>query len=76
MARSYRYNCSNCGRQPGDTPEIARQNLFVKKIEFRRYGFKGALIRSRTQAWLCKECMTKDPEYNLPEKQISDGMVQ
>lgn len=76
MPRSYKYRCSSCGKQPGPTREIARQHLFVKKIEFRRYGFKGSLLRSRTVAWLCRPCMEKDPNYNMPEGIISDGMVQ
>lgn len=76
MPRKYKFRCTECGVQPGDTQETARKNLFVKRVEFRRYGFKGSAFRTRTVAWLCRACMRADSDYNRPENQISDVMVE
>lgn len=73
MPKLYKYECSVCHKL-WETPDDARTNLVVKKIEFRQYGFKGKLIRSRTLKWLCRRCMMRDVEYNLPENYFSDGM--
>lgn len=75
MPKLYRYICGNCG-QDFQNAEAARKNLVVKKVEFRQYGFKGKLIRSRTLRWLCRSCMLADEQYNLPESNVSEGMLK
>lgn len=54
------YKCrgpGSCGRH------TERELLTVKKVVFTVMGAGGKVLKSRTVAWLCDECVEKDPEY-------------
>jgi hypothetical protein len=62
------YKCTICGR------ETERSLLLAKKVTFQPLGPGANITRSRTVAWICDECITKDPEYNLPAFKGSPGL--
>lgn len=53
------YACTRCGK------EHPRSDLVAKVASFRELGVGGRLVRSRTVAWLCENCMVYDPDYNM-----------
>jgi hypothetical protein len=53
------YRCTVC-RQV-----TLKQLLTVKKAVFQPLGAGAKIIKSRTVAWLCNECVELDPEYML-----------
>lgn len=63
------YRCTICNR------ETLRDLLVAKKVSFSKLGPGAKLIRSRTVAWVCDECIERDEEYNLPAFQGAPGMV-
>lgn len=76
MPKKFRYNCTGCGNMPGSTRDEARNNLFAKRVEFREYGFRGRLLRSRVIAWLCKACLEADEDYKRSERELADRMTR
>lgn len=55
------YKCTECNARPG------RDNLKVKKVQFVAIGVRPKVFRSRTVAWLCPDCIKKDPAWNQLE---------
>lgn len=55
------YRCSECGRQ---TP---RDLLTVKKVSFLEMGENPKAIKTRTESWLCPDCINKDKAFNIPK---------
>lgn len=53
------YACHNCGAV---TP---RDRLTVKKSVFTTMGSPSKTVKSRVKAWLCPDCLVKDPDWNL-----------
>jgi hypothetical protein len=45
------------------------------KVQFTEMGAGAKVLRSRTLAWLCDECIEKEPAYNLPPHQGAPGML-
>lgn len=74
MTRSTRYTktyaCTRCGKEVPD-----RNRLTVKKASFHGMGAKAKTLRSRVLAWLCPECLSKDPEW-LREAYIDPAEVE
>lgn len=43
---------------------MPRELLMVKKVQFTEMGAGGKVQKSRVLAWLCPECVAKDPDWN------------
>lgn len=69
MARQFNYSCTSCGRK------ATRDTLTTKVVSFKETGLGGKVIRSRNQAWLCKNCLSADPTYNSPERGFIDEVA-
>lgn len=52
------YNCTRCGAEVDE-----RDNLTVKKVSFHGMGAKARTYKSRVIAWLCPDCLGKDPDW-------------
>lgn len=75
MARAVKLNCTNCGNAPkGANDDEKRKNLYVKRVEFRGFGYRGRSIRNRVVAWLCSDCMVNDPDFRIHEMAIAEKM--
>jgi len=61
MAYHRKYFCSKCDH------EFPRDELTVKKVQFQGIGTEGQFRKSRTEAWLCPECLKLDPIWNRVE---------
>lgn len=46
----------------------------VKKVNFSAVGAGAKIVRSRTVAWLCDECLPKDPDYNAEAFKGAPGL--
>lgn len=55
------YKCSVCGKNTD------RDLLTVKKVQFLEIGEKPSTLKSRTESWLCPDCVGKDPAWNIPK---------
>lgn len=66
MAKTYA--CTQC-KSP-----TKRELLTVKKIIFQEIGVKPRQARSRTAAWLCPLCLSRDPDWNRPAY-VAPGVV-
>lgn len=62
------YRCSECGR------ETLRELLIAVKVQFTPLGPGAKVIRSRTIAWKCNECIEDDPYWNLEAFSGAPGM--
>jgi hypothetical protein len=51
-----KYKCSGCGK------DKAKDDLVVKRVQFREMGMNGKVTSTRTVAWLCPPCLAKDPD--------------
>lgn len=70
MPRTHKYSCSVCGKVVG------RSRLRVKQAAFKEMGKGGALVRTRTTAWLCTPgCLEIDPDWSRPAFLTSPGMA-
>ena len=54
--------CTGCGK------EESRSNILVVKVAFHRLGEPSTQLRSRNTDWLCPECCTARPEWNLKRR--------
>lgn len=73
MGRNVQTTCTRCGQRPGGegaSDEEARDSLYVMKVDFRKLGKNGSVVRSRTIAWLCRRCMVNDPIYNQAQNAV------
>lgn len=61
MAFHRDYKCTICDARPG------RDNLRAKKVQFTSLGVRPRVYRSRTVAWLCADCLKRDPAWNQVE---------
>ncbi len=52
--------CSSCGR------EVAEGAFAVKRVDYRTPGPRGRVLRVRTVAHLCVDCVEHDTEWQLP----------
>jgi predicted RNA-binding Zn-ribbon protein involved in translation (DUF1610 family) len=59
MAYVKPYKCTKCGAV------IPREQVTVVKVQFLPLGPGPKIIKSRTTAWLCPECLDEDPVWNL-----------
>ena len=66
--RNIEYKCDYCGRP------TSRSALKVKRTQFKEMGEGGAVLVTRTIAWLCLSCMEADPDYNRPAFSASPGL--
>lgn len=55
------YRCSECGKP------TERDLLTVKKVSFLEMGENPKAIKTRTESWLCPECMNADHAFNIPK---------
>lgn len=55
------YKCSMCA-----TP-TERELLTVKKVSFLEMGARPGTIKTRTESWLCPNCLKKDTAFNIPK---------
>ena len=60
MPQDHEYICNGCGKP------TRRSMLTVKKILFTGMGAGASTDRARVVAWLCPDCVKKDPAWNLP----------
>jgi ribosomal protein S14 len=74
--RSIGYECTRCGRSVG------RENLKVKRVQFREMGAGGPVVATRTVAWLCvvpaadggPSCLESDPDWSREKYMASPGL--
>lgn len=52
-----RYRCTECGK------EQDRDDLTVKRVQFRGMGARGVVVATRVTAWLCGDCLAKDEVF-------------
>lgn len=52
------YRCTQCSNPHG------RDELTVKRVQFRAMGARGKVKVTRVIAWLCDDCLVKDDVYN------------
>lgn len=72
-----KYECTSCGRNVG------RDNLKVKRTQFKEMGSNGPIIQTRTVAWLCvipqedgsPSCLERDPAWGLPRHSSAPGLA-
>jgi hypothetical protein len=62
------YKCTDCQR------ETLKALLTAVKVQFTGLGAGAKVIRSRTIAWLCDECLCKNVHWNLPAYSGAPGM--
>lgn len=75
--RQIKYACTVCGR------EVGRENLKVKRVQYREMGVGGRIEKSRVVAWLCmtpkpstgSSCLDDDTQYNQPGLAAAPGMA-
>ena len=55
------YRCAKCGE------DTLRDNLVVKRVQFREMGQGGKVLITRTLLWLCRDkCLVEDPDWSRP----------
>ena len=64
----YRCTGADCGKV------TLRELLTAKKVNFSPIGPGAKIIRSRTVAWLCDECLEKDVDYNAQAFKAAPGL--
>jgi hypothetical protein len=69
MARNVSYTCTKCGLQK------RRDELTVKRVQFATMGTGYKTLKSRTTAWLCKDCLDDDPAWTQSSIFAAPGMV-
>lgn len=47
--------------------------LTAKRIQFVALENQKKVLRSRVVAWLCEDCLAKDPEWNLTAREAAPG---
>jgi ribosomal protein L37AE/L43A len=62
------YKCTKCNR------ETLKQLLMAVKVQFTGLGAGAKVVRSRTIAWLCDECLEEDAYWNMPAYSSAPGM--
>jgi hypothetical protein len=50
--------CTQCGHK------VERGTLTVKRAMFQKMGVGASAYKVRIMAWLCPECLVKDPDFN------------
>ena len=55
------YRCTQCGK------ETDRDLLTVKKVSFLEIGENPRAIKTRTESWLCPNCIKEDNAFNIPK---------
>lgn len=67
--RQRNYQCDNCGKIVSDNDDPnAADKMLAKKVQFVELGQNPKVYRSRIVGWLCMECVSNDPDFNLPER--------
>lgn len=74
--RNIEYKCARCGRLVG------KENLVVRRVQFREMGQGGKVLRTRTGEWLCRvaqqdgspSCLEQDPAWTQERFTESPGM--
>ena len=61
MSNTTDYRCSKCGK------EEQRDLLTVKKVSFLEIGENPKAIKTRTESWLCPDCVRADEAWNIPK---------
>lgn len=73
--RDIEYKCTECERSVG------RDNLKVKRVQFKEMGVNGPIVQTRVIAWLCTvaaenggpSCLDKDPVWQQPARVATPG---
>lgn len=55
--------------------KFPKEHLVAKRVEFWAFTKPAKRLRSRTVAWLCTDCMTKDPAYQQEAWIDSPGLI-
>lgn len=55
------YRCSECGKP------TERDLLTVKKVSFLEMGERPKALKTRTESWLCPDCVREDAAFNIPK---------
>lgn len=64
-----KYTCDECG--PGTLYQ--KEQLTVKRVQYRDMGQNGKVIKTRGTAWLCPEHLAADPDFNRPAYDAAPG---
>jgi hypothetical protein len=72
------YTCTVCKR------DVERDQLMVKRVQFKIMGKGGPLVATRTTGWLCvipaedggPSCLEKDSDFNRPSWIEAPGHVR
>lgn len=74
--RKISYSCTKCGR------EVGKDNLKVKRVQFKEMGVHGRIEKSRVVAWLCivpngknPSCLDQDEAWATRPLASSPGMA-
>lgn len=75
--RKIKYVCTKCKR------EVGRDNLKVKRVQFKEMGENGPIVQSRTVAWLCvvpqedesPSCLEADAAWKRKALVASPGLA-
>jgi hypothetical protein len=71
------YSCHDCGATFSQS-EAQAGKLMRKTVQFQTFGNKPRTVRSRTIKFVCINCITVDPEYNIESfrapGQLSQGL--
>lgn len=62
------YKCTECKQV------TLKKLLYAKKVVFSPIGAGTKIIKSRTVAWLCNECIELDPDYQREAFNKSPGL--
>jgi hypothetical protein len=62
------YRCSKCEQAK------ERDDLVVRRVQYLTMGKPPKTLRSRVDAWLCRECAEADPAWQRPLHSASPGL--
>ena len=70
VAVNVKYSCSICKR------ERTREDLVVKRVQFKEMGVSGKVIRTRAVGWLCRDaCLLDDQAWVQQEYTQAPGTL-
>lgn len=69
VTRTIRYVCGTCHQ------EKPKEKLLAKRAVWQTLGSRPTTIRTRTVAWVCTDCISKDPDFMRDPYSESPGFA-